>query len=113
MLIKLVSANLIDCSSQHGALAGRPLQPLTGCREGSQSHAPPVAVASSPEATPPRLLWPGPARPSNPFGSVILTVGFDCSGQAHPTGGFLPYFDLPLCSRKTLGACAVQLEKQT
>lgn len=74
--------DLIDCSSQHGALARRPLQPLTGGWKGGESHAPPIAVASVPKASPARLFKPGYTWPSDAFRSESLVVVFDCSGQA-------------------------------
>lgn len=87
---------LIDGSSQHGALAGCPLQPLTGGWKGSESNAPAVAVASGPEAPPPRLLKSGHTRPSQTLRPVVrFVIAFDCSAQAQPAGGLLPDFDLP------------------
>lgn len=108
----LCPANLIDCASQHGALARGPLQPLTGGRECGQAHAPPIEVASGPQTAPPMLLGPGAAWPPDSLRPVIFMVLLDCSGQAQPTGGLLLHFHLSLCPRQTPGACAVQLEKQ-
>lgn len=110
-LILIVVFYLIDCSSQYGVLAGCPFQPLTGCWEGGQSHAPPVSVSSRPEAAPPRFLRPGSARSPASFRTLVLVV-FGCSDHAQPTDGLLPYLDFPFRSGQTLGAWVVQLEKQ-
>lgn len=109
---KLKVHYLIDGSSQHGALAGRPLEPLAGGWKGGESNAPAVAVASGPKAPPPRLLKSGHTWPSDALRPVYFMIAFDCSAQTQPAGGLLPDFDLPFGSGQTLGACAVQLEKQ-